>query len=322
MRIPSWKTILIAALVLIAGLRLYSHRAKARDLAALKAVDVETFAVRTEKAAVRDIEEKIVLSGSVKALEEAVLFPRVAGKLRKNLLTEGQAVARDQAVALIERDEVGVTYEPAPVPSTISGVVGRTYLDPGANVTPQTPVAMVVNQSQVRVKVDLPERYLGRINAGQTGHVTVDAYPGAKFRGRIYKISPVVDAASRSVLVEFLAENADRRLKSGMFAQVELVIGKRANTLSVSADAVQFVERASLPPSGKASAGRDAVQPAGDKAVVVFMADGGKAQARPVSVGLKTTEFAEILSGIKKGEEVINFGLYGLKDGSRIEVVR
>ncbi|MBI5623526.1 MAG: efflux RND transporter periplasmic adaptor subunit [Elusimicrobia bacterium] len=321
MRIPSWKTILIAAAVLLGALRLYRSHQRSQELAALDAVDAETFVVRTEKAEVRDIEEKIVLSGSVKALEEAVLYPRVSGKLRKNLLTEGQVVARDQAVALVERDEPGVVFEPAPVPSTINGVVGRTYLDPGANVTPQTPVAMVVNQSQVRVKVDLPERYLGRISSGQTGHVTVEAYPGRSYKGRIFKISPVVDSASRSVLVEFLAENADRSLKSGMFAQVELVIGKRSNALSVSADAVQVVERASLQPAEKAPAGA-AAQAAGGRAEVVFLAEGGRAQARPVSVGIKTPEFAEILSGIKKGQEVINFGLYGLKDGSKIEVVQ
>lgn len=322
MRTPSWKTVLAVVLALLGAFHLNKRRSRARELARLAAVDTETFIVRTEKAAVRDIEEKLVLSGSIKALEEAVLYPRVAGKLRKNLLFEGQAVARDQAVALIERDEVGVTFEPAPVPSTINGVVGRTYLDPGSSVTPQTPVALVVNQSQVRIKVDLPERYLGRVSVGQTGHVAVDAYPGRKFNGKIYKISPVADSASRSVPIEVLADNPDMRLKSGMFAQVEIVVGRRAAALSVSADAVQLVERASLPPSGEASAGRGAVQPGGDKTSVVFLAEGGKALARPVSVGLKTPEFAEIVSGVRKGEEVINFGLYGLKDGSKVEVIQ
>ena len=184
MRTPSWKTVLTVVLVLFGAFHLNKRRSRAKELARLAAVDTETFIVRTEKAAVRDIEEKLVLSGSIKALEEAVLYPRVAGKLRKNLLFEGQAVARDQAVALIERDEVGVNFEPAPVPSTINGVVGRTYLDPGSSVTPQTPVALVVNQSQVRIKVDLPERYLGRVSVGQTGHVAVDAYPAASSTAR------------------------------------------------------------------------------------------------------------------------------------------
>ncbi|MBI5209715.1 MAG: efflux RND transporter periplasmic adaptor subunit [Elusimicrobia bacterium] len=295
------KKLVTIALILAAGAVLVAkHRARARDLAKLAAVDAETFVVRTERAGIRDIEEKIVMTGSVKALEEAVLFPRVAGKLLKNILTEGQPVKRDQAVALVERDEVGVVFEPAPVPSTLNGVVGRTYLDPGANVTPQTPVALVVNQSQARIKVDLPERYLGKVAAGQSAHVEVDAYPGRRFSGRIYKISPVVDAASRSVPVEVLAENAGMKLKSGMFAQVELVVGRRSGALSVSADAVQ-------------QAGKDYS--------VVFLAEGGKAAVRPVAVGLKNPEFAEILRGVKAGEEVINYGLFGLKDGSKISVL-
>lgn len=294
------KLITIVLILAVGAVLVAKHRARARDLAKLAAVDAETFAVRTEKAGIRDIEEKIVMTGSVKALEEAVLFPRVAGKLLKNLLTEGQPVKRDQAVALVERDEVGVVFEPAPVPSTLSGVVGRTYLDPGANVTPQTPVALVVNQAQVRIKVDLPERYLGKVAAGQAAHVEVDAYPGRRFSGRIYKISPVVDAASRSVPIEVLAANADMRLKSGMFAQVELVVGRRAGALSVSADAVQ-------------QAGKDSS--------VVYLAQDGRAAVRPVAVGLKTPEFAEILRGVQAGEEVITYGLFGLKDGSKIEVI-
>ncbi|MBI4675985.1 MAG: efflux RND transporter periplasmic adaptor subunit [Elusimicrobia bacterium] len=300
MKMPTWKLILTAALIVGCAVLIQRHRSRTRELARLAAIDSETFLVRTEKAQVRDIEEKLVLVGTVKALEEAVLFPRVDGKLRKNLVAEGQPVLRDQAVAMVERDEVGVVYEPAPVPSTIDGVVGKTYQDPGANVTPQTPIALVVNQSQVRVKVDLPERYLGLIAAGQAAHLSVDAYQGRRFNGKVFRVSPVVDPASRSAAIEVLAGNADGRLKSGMFAVVELVVGKRASALSVSADSVQ-------------SDGRNAS--------VVFLAEGAKAAARPVTVGVKTPEYAEILRGIKPGDLIISSGLYGLKDGSKIEVI-
>ena len=138
-----------------------------KDAEAFRNLEKDRFLVKTEKAARRDLRDFLVLSGSVKALDQADLYPRVAGKLLKNLVKEGDRVARDQAVALIERDEVGAVYEPAPVPSTLAGVIGRVYQDVGASVTPQTPIALVVSQGKVRVAVDLPERYIGKARAGQ-----------------------------------------------------------------------------------------------------------------------------------------------------------
>ena len=95
-----------------------------KEAEALSALEKDRFLVKTEKAAVRDLEEYILLTGSVKAMDEATLYPRAPGKLLKNLLREGDAVARDQAVALVERDEPGVVYEPAPVPSTRAAGAG------------------------------------------------------------------------------------------------------------------------------------------------------------------------------------------------------
>ena len=147
---------LAAAAALAAGCR-------NKDAEALNNLEKDRFLVKTEKAVTRNLEEYILLTGSVKALDEATLYPRTSGKLLRNLLKEGDPVKKDETVALVERDEPGVVYEPAPVPSTLSGVIGRVYQDVGANVTPATPIAMVVNQSQVRVAVDVPEKYVGKV---------------------------------------------------------------------------------------------------------------------------------------------------------------
>ena len=265
----------------------------------LKDINTNVFMVRTEKTSPRDLEDRLLLVGSVKALDEAVLYPRVPGKLLRNVLREGDPVKKNEPVAFIERDEVGVTYEPAPVPSTLTGVVGKTYLDAGANVTLQTPVALVVNQTQVRIKVDLPERYVGRIALGQTAHVTVEAYPDAPFTGLVSKISPVVDESSRNAPIEILVDNGGGKLKSGMFAQAEIVVGRKSSAVSVSAAAVQEDE----------------------KGPFVFLAMNGKAARRSVALGFKTQDFIEIAEGLRAGDRVVYFGLYGLKDGSAIQEI-
>lgn len=271
---------------------------KNKGLETLEKIERDRFIVRTEKVALRDIEETISIVGSVKAFDEATLYPRVSGKLLKNLLTEGDPVKKNQTVALIERDEPGVVYEAAPVPSTLNGIVGRIYQDSGANVTTQTPIALVVSQNKVRVVVDVPERYIGKVALGQKAHIKVDAYPNRRFDGKVYRISPVVNTNTRSTVVEILADNSNQKLKSGMFSEVKLVVDSRVNVPTIPTSAVIKEDNQSY----------------------VFKHLNDVATKVAVLVGVSNESYAQIVSGVGKNDEVITFGLYGLKDGSKIKI--
>ncbi len=283
--------ITIAAAALAAG-------CTSRDTEALNNLEKDRFLVKTEKAQIKNIEDYLILVGSVKAMDEAVLFPRVSGKLLKNLLTEGDPVTKDQPVALIERDEPGVVYEPAPVPSTLTGVIGRVYQDSGANVTPATPIALVVTQGQVRVVVDVPERYMGKVFMGQAAYIKVDAFPDTLFRGKVYRVSPVVDTKTRSAAIELLADNSGGQLKSGMFSEIRLVVGAKSGAVAVPSSAMISENNKSF----------------------VFVPVNGVAVRREVRPGISNDTVTQISSGLKSGDELITFGLYGLKDGSKIKV--
>jgi len=292
------KNIKIQILVLTIAAAALASGCKSKEAEALGKLEKDRFLVKTEKVQVRNLEEYILLTGSVKALDEATLYPRTSGKLLRNLLNEGDPVKKDQPVALVERDEPGVVYEPAPVPSTLAGVIGRIYQDTGANVTPATPIAMVVNQSQVRVAVDVPEKYIGKVFQGQAAAIKVDAFPDRRFNGKVYRVSPVVDARARNTVVEVLVDNAEGRLKSGMFAEARLIVASRGAALSVPVGAVVSQD---------------------DGEFVFVPAQGSLAARLPVKTGIRTSEFTQV-SGLKEGSEVITFGLYGLKDGSKIKV--
>ena len=267
----------------------------------LDGVAKDVFLVKQETVQKRTLKHELLMSGSIKALEEATLFPRVNGKLLKNILREGDAVKKNQTVSLIERDEVGAVYEPVVVPSTITGVVGRVYLDPGANVTVSTPVALVVNQEKVRVAVDIPERYIGEIYKGQPATLRVDALPGKEFEAKLTIISPVVDSTSRAVAVEFYADNTKGLLKSGMFAKVDITLSEKTNAVSVSKQSVYTDEETN--------------------ATYVFVpsADGKTAVRRNVKTGFINSNHLEVSEGLSAGEQVLTF-TYGLKDGSKIEL--
>lgn len=265
----------------------------------LNAVNKETFIVDTEKAERRNLKHQLLTSGSIKALEEATLFPRVSGKLLRNVLREGDKVRKNQTVSLIERDEVGAVYEPVVVPSTINGVVGRVYLDPGANVTTSTPIALVVNQDTIRIAVDIPERYVGDLRKGQSAWLTVEALPEEKFEARLDLISPVVDSQSRSVAVEFKADNKNKKLMSGMFARVDISLAEQKNALSVSKKSIYENED-------------------GSAYVFVPSADGKTAVKKDIKIGFKNMDHWQVLQGLDEGETILQFA-YGLKEGSQIQ---
>lgn len=289
-----WSIIALVVIFIV-----YQVGFKKDNTAVLNSVAKDVFIVKTETVQKRDLKHQLITSGNVKALEEAILYPRINGKLQKNLLREGDKVRKDQTVSLIDRDEVGAKYEPVVVPSTLTGVVGRIYLDPGENVTTQTAVALVVNQSILRIKVDVPERYVNEIYKGQTAQLSVEAFTDRTFEAQLDLISPVVDSLSRSVAVEFRADNSDGLLKSGMFAKVDISLKEVKNVLSLSKNSIYEDED-------------------GTNYVLVPSEDGTTAVRKDIKVKFKNNNNWQV-EGLNEGEEVLQF-VYGIKDGSKIEI--
>ena len=285
--------------ILIVAYIAYIFFIKKDESLALNDVSKDVFIVKTETVQKRDLKHQLITSGSIKALEEAVIYPRINGKLQRNLLREGDNVRKGQTISLIDRDEVGAKYEPVVVPSTLTGVVAKIYRDPGENVTTQTPIASVVNQSVLRIKVDVPERYVGEIYKGQLANLSVDAYPDQKFEAKLDVISPVVDSLSRSVAVEFRANNSKNLLKSGMFARVDISLKEVKNVLSVSKKSIYEDED-------------------GKNYVLVPSDDFTTAVRKDVTVKFKNNNNWQI-DGLNEGDEILEF-VYGIKDGSKIEI--
>jgi RND family efflux transporter MFP subunit len=133
---------------------------------------------------------------------------------------------------------------------------------------------------------------------GQRALIKVDAYPDTLFEGKVYRVSPVVDTKTRSAAIEILADNAAGHLKSGMFSEVRLVVGSREGAVAVPASAV-------ISDAGK---------------TYVFVPVNDTAMRREIKTGIANDSVTQISSGLRAGDELITFGLYGLKDGSKIKV--
>jgi RND family efflux transporter MFP subunit len=226
----------------------------------------------------------------------------------QNEAAAAQASQAEAGLASI-RDQFNETTVKAP----ISGVVGEKYYDEGDMANPAMPLVRIVQMERVKLVFQAAEQDLGRLAAGQEAEIRVKSYPDRVFKGRIRKISPVLDPMTRMAPVEVLAPNPGLALKPGMFAEVEVRTGVLKNTVIVPRYAA--VENTSMETAG----GRDFVV----KKYFVFTVDSsGKAVQKSLEVDYVNQVNIAVRSGLKAGETIVVSGQNSLRDGMTVTTVR
>jgi membrane fusion protein, multidrug efflux system len=194
-------------------------------------------------------------------------------------------------------DELRINLANTEITSPVSGFIGKRVLDAGAWVTPNSAFISVVDIGVVRLVANIVEKDLRRITQGMTADVTVDAFPGEKFVGRIAHVAPVLDPATRTAQIEVEVQNTNFRLKPGMYAKVDFVVEHKENTLVVPANAIVDL-------NGKKG---------------VFLPDEGDvAKFKPVTIGMSQPDVVEVVDGLPEGTRVVTTGAAALREGDRI----
>jgi RND family efflux transporter MFP subunit len=175
-----------------------------------------------------------------------------------------------------------------------AGVVTERYVEVGQFVRDDSRVVTIVSLDQLRLEFAVPEADIAKVSDGMTVRFGVAAYPERRFEAKVRFISGAVRADTRDLTVEALVENSDGSLKSGMFADVELVTGKR--TLPTVPQAA-IIER--------------------DEQAHAFFVVDGRLEERVLSVGPKSGDRVGVLKGARAGEEVVVGNLGGLVNGQR-----
>lgn len=107
------------------------------------------------------------------------------------------------------------------VPSPITGVVAERRVDVGEFLADGGVAYVILQTAPLKLRFQVPEKYLGRIREGQSVSAQVDPYPGETFEGRIKTVGGVIDPATRTMFAEAEFPNRDGRLRPGLFARVE-----------------------------------------------------------------------------------------------------
>ena len=239
----------------------------------------------------------------------------------------------EQAKARLE--ELKITLQNTIIVSPVDGFVSKRFSDSGAFVGPNSPVVAVVDIRTVRMVANLVEKDMKRVPVGTAAAVEVDAFPGEKFSGRVSRVAPVFDPATRTAEMEIEIPNGHYRLKPGMYSRVQLTVDSKADALTVPRNAL--VELDGKPGVFIANTGGGGGTPARGQGQGQGSATGTQGQGQPgagqgqgqgapamtakflpVQTGIRDGEHIEITSGLQDGVRVITTGAGALKDGDRI----
>jgi HlyD family secretion protein len=241
-----------------------------------------------------------------KASYEAALAGRDQLLVKTREVEAGRA-AVGQAEASLRLEEVSLAK--TVILSPIDGLVTKKHVSAGEAVglgggpffTLGEPILTLANLDQLWIKATIDEVDSSKVKLNLPARVTLDAFPGKRFVGKIMKISPAVSREgqeARTVTIRIAVDEAHGLLKPGMSADVEVVVASLPGALSLPSEAIVKREGRSF----------------------VYVIQEGRARLQPVTVGESSSNLTEITGGVREGElAILAPAALGLKDGARVK---
>jgi membrane fusion protein (multidrug efflux system) len=244
-------------------------RLKEAEAAARLAADVYE---RTQRLASRDI------SSAARRAEASAALDEARAKI-------------DLARLEVERTQILAPFD---------GVVGSLLVGPGERIEPDIGLVSIEAIEKLQLVVAIPEPSIALARIGGRIHARVIAYPDERFPAEVYYISPTVDRATRRLILKAWVQNADHRLKPGMFANVDVVVFDKDSALVVPEAAMVYDRNGTY----------------------VWRVDSDdRAHKVPVEIGIRQRGRVEILSGLESMDRVISAGVNKVMAGSLIDAV-
>jgi membrane fusion protein, multidrug efflux system len=183
------------------------------------------------------------------------------------------------------------------------GRLGITTVNPGQYLNTGDKVVTLQELDPVYVDFRLPQEQLAQVHPGLEVRLSLDAFPGESFPGKINAVDPLVDSGSRNFQAEATVPNPTRKLLPGMFVRVTVLSGAKQHYLTLPQTSITF-------------------NPYGSTVFLVEKDAKGKLTAQQgfVTTGPTRGDQIAILKGIKEGDEVVTSGQLKLKNGTPLDI--
>ena len=222
----------------------------------------------------------------------------------KSLYEEGAISLMDCEAAKMNYDTAMEDYNLAKlnldytkITAPMSGVISTKSLEVGQMAAPGQEAFRIVDLSDIVAESAVSEKDITRLQYGQNVNIILQS--GDQYEGKLNSISPVTNQMTSTYPIAVSIDNADGKLKVGMFADIEVIFGVNKNSVAIkntsmiNEDGIYFV----------------------------FVENNGKAEKREIREGIQDEEYTEILEGIQLDDKVISAGQESLKDGDTIKII-
>lgn len=262
------------------------------NVVTLTKANLQHIEIKTEPATFGSLETTLKAAGRVSENmnKTAKVVSTLEGRLIKLNYDLNDHVKAGDVVALVQTPEL--LGKPLEVKAPIDGVITERKSTAGESIAKDTEIYMISDPADLWVLAEIKERDIGQVKIGQAASFTVLAYPDESFHGKVVRIGNRIEEESRTLEVRIEVNNADGRLKPGMFADVEIVTTVQENVLLISDSALQTE---------------------GDNQIVFVALTEGKFEKRVVKTGMEQHGRLEVINGVKRGERIVTTGSFILK---------
>ena len=287
--------------------------------------------VTTEVVHARDVDQESIFTGNVEGYAVNNITPQSSRRISRLLVDVGDHVSAGQQVAEMDNSSLAQAkaqyennkaaferadelyrfggeskanyenmVENTTLRSPISGVVTARNYDNG-DMAGASPIFVIQQIRPVKIMVNVSETLYPYVKKGMAVGVTFDAMSDRAFEGKVSRITPSVDASTRTFPVEIVVSNNDEAIKPGMYARVTMHYGARNNVVVPDRSVIKQIG-------------------SGDRYVYVYKTD-GTVEFRRVELGRRMGDTYEIVSGLSDGEEIVVTGHSALNSGMSVERV-
>jgi membrane fusion protein (multidrug efflux system) len=208
-------------------------------------------------------------------------------------------VAADLTVAEARVDVAQVALARTRIRAPFDGVVGMRLVAPGDRITAKDALVQIDAVDRLQVTFGIAEVGILFARVGAPVEVRVSPYPQEIFPGEVFFVSPSIEPATRRVVLKAWVPNQHRRLRPGLFANIDLEIGQRERAIVVPESAIVFDREGTY----------------------VWKLDGDQLPTRvPVQVGLRRAGRVEVTLGLQPGDTIVTSGTHKVMAGKRVAV--
>lgn len=244
----------------------------------------------------------ISANGVVKPRNRLEIKPPLSGRVEKVIVTEGEKVKKGEILAWLSSTERAAlldaarakgdkelkkwedVYKPTPIIAPLSGFIIKRSVEPGQTVSSQDPILVMADNLIIKAQID--ETDLGKLKLKQKVEIILDAYPEKEFRGKVEHIAYESNVVNNVTVyrVDILPDKVPEIFRSGMSANVDIIINRKRNAILIPVSAVRERKRGKF---------------------VLLKTGKGDPELTKVSTGIEDGKNVEIISGIKEDDLIV-----------------